>query len=177
MKKEKSSLVRLHKYTDENGVYLFEKVKFSDGKTFSRIDLGNGEYKWSIKEIRKPLYNLPGVLKAVNEKQVIYITEGEKDADYLINRGLAATTSTASSQWLDEYSNTLKGAAGVIIFPDNDEPGEKIAQKRLRAIRPVIAETKVVNLPAELNGRKIKDVADIDTNGGLKKELHININN
>ena len=162
-------IIRQHIYRDQDGQYVFEKIKYSDGATFSRVKLPDGKYKWNIKDIEKPLYNLPNIIRAVANKETIYITEGEKDADSLV--GLPATTSSASTSWPDKYSQILAGAKSVVIFRDNDAPGLDIAKKRLKAILPAVPDTKIVTLPTEYNDKPIKDVADYLNAGATIDEL------
>lgn len=146
-------------YTDENGEYLYEKFKFWNEKTGKkdmrcRRRQPHGEYIWNIKDIRRVLYNLPNVLRAVRDKQIIYIVEGEKDADTLNKLGLVATTSITTSQWPHEFSKLLAGTR-VVIIPDNDVAGEKGIKVRAASLSKEVAELKVLNLPLE-----IKDVTE-----------------
>ena len=95
-RKEKLKFVAAYDFTDEHGHLLFQKVRFvnQDGvKTFrQRKPDENGEWIYSLGETPKVLYNLPGVLAAKAKGEPIWVVEGEKDANTLIEMGLCATT-------------------------------------------------------------------------------------
>jgi putative DNA primase/helicase len=92
------------------------------------------------------LYRLPELLDA-GPSEVIFVSEGEKDADRLAALGLTATTNPeGSGKWRDEYTATLEGRRAAIL-PDNDEEGRKHVEKIARALYGRAASVKVVVLP------------------------------
>lgn len=126
---KKNKLVKAYPYVDENGVLLFEKLRYvnEDGKkTFRqrRPDPDKkGAYLYDLEGTRKVLYNLPAVIKGVADGQPIWIVEGEKDADTLIKKGIVATTTTGGAGvWDGEHTRHLAGAY-VEVIADNDKPG------------------------------------------------------
>ncbi|MFN7318903.1 MAG: AAA family ATPase [bacterium] len=126
---KKNKLVKAYPYVDENGVLLFEKLRYvnEDGKkTFRqrRPDPDKkGSYLYDLDGTRKVLYNLPAVIKGVADGQPIWIVEGEKDADTLIKKGIVATTTTGGAGvWDGEHTRHLAGAY-VEVIADNDKPG------------------------------------------------------
>ena len=126
---KKNKLVKAYPYVDENGVLLFEKLRYvnEDGKkTFRqrRPDPDKkGAYLYDLDGTRKVLYNLPAVIKGVADGQPIWIVEGEKDADTLIKKGIVATTTTGGAGvWDGEHTRHLAGAY-VEVIADNDKPG------------------------------------------------------
>lgn len=93
----------------------------------------------------RPLYNLPALASAVP----VYVVEGEKAADAANSLGLVATTSPHGAKSADKADWTPMAGKEVIIFPDNDPPGEKYAQDVayiLRALTPA-PTVKIVTLP------------------------------
>ena len=131
-RKEKLTFVEAYDFTDENGHLLFQKIRYvnQDGvKTFrQRKPDQNGEWIYSLGETPKVLYNLPAVLDARKNGQPIWVVEGEKDANTLIEMGLCATTMPGGAgKWLDIHTETLTGAL-VEIVADNDAPGKQHAQ-------------------------------------------------
>jgi AAA domain/CHC2 zinc finger len=68
-----------------------------------------------------PLYNLRAVIKAVKAGEPIYLTEGEKDADWLTEARVTATTCGDGSGSRTDLS-PLTGA-DVVVVADRDEAG------------------------------------------------------
>lgn len=129
--KQKLKLVKTYNYTDENGEILFQKQRFVDEsgkKTFrQRRQTPAGEWVYNLDGVQPVLYNLPQVLQAKQNGEVIWLVEGEKDADTLINLGCVATTMPGGAgKWRDIHTQALAGAK-VIIVADNDEVGRKHA--------------------------------------------------
>ena len=126
---KKNKLVKAYPYVDENGVLLFEKLRYvnEDGKKTFRQRRPDpekkGAYLYDLDGTRKVLYNLPAVIKGVADGQPIWIVEGEKDADTLIKKGIVATTTTGGAGvWDGEHTRHLAGAY-VEVIADNDKPG------------------------------------------------------
>ena len=131
---------RTYEYPDENGILLYTKtrVDMNDGTKsffFKQPDGTKG-----VKGIRRVPYKLPAVLAA----QAVYIVEGEKCADALMQAGRTATTldSGAKSKWLPEYAAYFAGKT-VTIIPDNDAPGMEYAKQ----IAGNIPGSRIVTLP------------------------------
>lgn len=121
--------VATYSYTDEHGNVLFAKDRFVP-KTFRiKRPNGNSGWAWGLGGQRRVLYNLPAVLDAIAHDQVIYVVEGEKDADRLVRAGEVATCNFEGAadngqrpKWRPEYGDTLKGAQ-VVVVADNDPAG------------------------------------------------------
>lgn len=116
------------------------------------------------------IYNLPNILRAIRKGETVWIAEGEKDADTLIEHGLAATTNPqGAGQWKDTHSEFLIGAKRVNICYDNDRPG----------IEHAIAVANSLETIAEIDTHAIKfyraatgnDVTDHVESGLLITEL------
>lgn len=143
-KKQKSKkLVKTYKYYDENGEFVYEKLRYvtEDGKkTFlqRRPDPNiPGDFVYSLDGIRKVIYNLPEVLRAVKDGEPVYVVEGEKDADTLSSMGFVATTGPSgagSGKWEPHFSEWLAGGI-VEIIADNDEPGIAYASEVYAALK------------------------------------------
>lgn len=119
-------------------------------------------------------YHLPEMLRTIKDDGVIFVVEGEKDADRLRafldphrkKQGFTATTNPGGAgKWRDEYNQWFKGAGKVYIIPDNDQPGRDHAQQVAQALSTVVDLVKVIELP----GLPAKgDVSDwFDEDGGL----------
>src|SRR5690606_471494 len=133
-----------------------------------RVPDGRGGWIWRLGDVRRVLYRLPDVVRAVREGRTVYVVEGEKDADRLASMGLCATTAPGGAgKWRDEYTEPLRGAR-VVVLPDNDEPGRAHAEMVARALRAVSADVRVVHLPDLPEKGDVSDWLDA---GGTAEEL------
>jgi putative DNA primase/helicase len=158
-------------YLDKSGKLLYQAVRIptADGKTFrQRRPDGKGGWLWNLQGTPRVLYRLPELL-AASPDRIVYVVEGEKDADNLRALGEFATTNPqGAGKWRPEYAEPLRGRH-VVILPDNDEPGRKHGEDVARSLRGVAASVKVVVLP----GLPPKgDVSDWLAAGHAVDELH-----
>ena len=170
---EGKNIEAVYDYTDENGKYLYSKVRFQ-GKVirYVTVDYAKDTYQKGKPEGVNVLYNLPATLKAIKKGFPVYITEGEKDANTLKNLGLTATTAGSVSDWKKSYASYFIGAK-VIILPDNDAPGLELKDKITRDLRPFAHSVKSVITSKADKG----DVTDyIDTEKHSKDDLQNLIN-
>ena len=170
----------IYKFYDENGDLAYEKIRkkgkkflhrrYIDGETVWGMEEGiytetfPGSKSWSIKERpgakkayypgqEQLLYNLPNVIKGIKEEQTIFITEGEKDSNSLITRGLIATTTSIGAtkgdlgkKWPSRFNSFFKGA-NVVLLPDNDEPGKRFMEHIAIELKNIANNIKIVELP------------------------------
>ena len=126
-------LTNTYKYFDDNGNLVMEVLRYvyEDGrKTFlQRKPSEQGGWEWKTDDLQKPLYRLPQILRAVDDGETVWIVEGEKDVETLVDGfGLQATTNPGGAggagqkKWMPHHSDALAGA-NVAIIVDNDEPG------------------------------------------------------
>lgn len=153
---------RCYPYTDSNGVLRFEvaRIRQADGdKTFrqhrpAKPD-GSDQCAFPIRldvpaSLRDTIiYRQRETEEAVRAGKTIYVVEGEKDADTMARMGLTATTNAGGggkNKWKDAHAEHLKGAAEVVIIPDNDSTGVEHAAEVLRSVGKVAKSAYVVNL-------------------------------
>jgi putative DNA primase/helicase len=108
--------------------------------------------------VRRTLYNLPDVLRAVQDGERIYIVEGEKDADVLnvslreeIGAGVATTSPGGAGAWyqsIDEYRQALRGAH-IVLAGDNDDSGIRYMLDIRDSLRGIAASFEAVDYIAE----------------------------
>jgi hypothetical protein len=117
-------------YTDEDGTLLYQHVRGTHKEfAFRRPDpASRSGWRWSLGDTRRVLYRLPELIQAPSSA-VIFVTEGESDADALAAAGEIATTTddgaltgTGKKQWLPEWSEALRGR-DVLVTADRDMPG------------------------------------------------------
>lgn len=123
----KLTLVKVYNYYDADGTLLFQKQRFADQfgkKTFrQRKPDGSGGWTYSLGSTPKILYNLPQVLFAKAGGKHIWVVEGEKDADAVMETGEVATTMpNGAGSWQQLHTDFLAGAT-ITIIADNDKPG------------------------------------------------------
>lgn len=156
-------------YKNEQDQYVFTTVRFEEPgkkKTFRQwcYDFERKEYDQTIKGVRLVPYNLPDVLQA-NE---IFLVEGEKDVESLRVLGLVGSCNPmGAGKWKDDYNGHFAGRH-VVILEDNDDPGREHGAMVAKALYPVAASVKVVDLP-DLPEKG--DVSDWIAAGGTQDAL------
>jgi len=141
-------LVKTYDYTDADGRLLYQVCRF-EPKTFRQRRRGaGGEWVWNLNGASTVLYRLPLVIEALAADKRVFVVEGEKDADALIDRGQVATTSPmGAGKWRDQCAEVFRNAADVVILPDNDEAGRKHATDVFESLERVGANVRIVDLP------------------------------
>jgi len=130
-------LIAKYDYVNDQGVWQYSKYRYN-GKRFS-----------STKIDKHILYNLPAVIK----NDVVYMVEGEKDADNLIKLGIVATTVGSVSNWRSDLAHYFKGK-DLVIIADNDNAGLNLAQKIYDDCKGVVKSIKKIKSPI---GKDISD--------------------
>lgn len=156
--------VTRYNYTDEAGEIIDTKVRQYNSTTKKK------KFYWVIeKENRKaplPLFNLDDVIA----KNPIFLVEGEKDALTLKNIGIGATSSKDGFT-PDNVSKYLTGK-DIIVIPDNDEAGIKIARDAADILIGIAKSIKMVELHTIWNDIPPKsDVTDYIEHGGKVEEI------
>lgn len=151
-----------YKYSDENGHTLFTKHRVEPGHNGKKKDFycehtnTNGNLVKNLDGCRKVLYRLPELIKAIDEGHTIYLVEGEKDADNLHKHFISATTAISTSEWKQEYTDTLKNADVAILY-DMDTAGIKRKNMLCTELFGKVKRLRIVDLPGLENGEDITD--------------------
>ncbi len=150
-----------YSYTNADGVVVYQVVR-KPGKKFSqRRPDGAGGWIYDLKGVTKTIYRLPDVLRTAAAGGTVYVCEGEKDVDRMVAEGVTATcNSGGAGDFQPHYAEHFRGAAGVIIIADRDEPGVKHAHDVAKACEAVGVPARIVQ------AAKGKDAADHFTFGG-----------
>ena len=171
-KKQSLTLVASYDYRDALGTLLFQKLRYVDEdgrKTFRqrRVDPETGEWVFNLDGVDKVLYNLPRVASAVQAGDTIWVVEGEKDADTLIDMGMVATTMPGGAgKWLDIHTESLAGA-NVVVVADNDDVGKKHAIDVADSLRKAGSNVQMRIAPG------VKDVTDLLDAGKTLEDLAV----
>mgnify|MGYP003376638554 CR=1 FL=1 len=166
---ETSSLAE-YQYRDPDGNTVKLKRRYEkpysgeSDKTF-RFFSPDGLDMKEPKQWKNILYNLDSVIETAGREGVIWITEGEKDADTLTNQSVTATTAEyGAGTWEERHTAALAGAHCIIIA-DKDEPGRKHAGTVAAALIGTAASVKVIETP------KGKDATEFFDQGGTLPDL------
>lgn len=112
-------------YHDENNQVIAKIYRYYDAAGRKRYSCFNVKNSSSTAPEPRPLYNIPGIIKS---DKIIFV-EGEKCAESLINKGITATTTMfGANAPIEKTDWTLLKGKHIIIWPDNDEAGNKYAK-------------------------------------------------
>jgi putative DNA primase/helicase len=176
-------------YPDENNNLLFQVVRFDTNDPHLRFRQrqpdGKGGWIWNLKGVRRVPYGLPALIAAIAAKQLVLITEGEKDANTAMTLGFAATTMPEGiNKWRADYDQFFIGA-DVVIVSDNDPqlkdpktgklqfhadgrpmfPGQDHAAKLAKRLAKVAAHVRVITFET------VKDLTEWVESGGTREQL------
>jgi 5S rRNA maturation endonuclease (ribonuclease M5) len=161
LRKSSGIIVATYDYSDETGQLLYQVVRTEPKGFFQRRPDGCGGWI-NKKGERQVLYHLREVLEA----PIVFVAEGEKDAETLRSNGFVATTNAggAKAPWLPQYTGALRGRE-VILIPDRDRAGrERVA----RIARDLVGKVERLVI-LELEGAK--DITEWFERGHSECEL------
>ena len=102
------------------------------------------------------------------ENPIIFVVEGERDAETLREYGFVVTTNAggANAPWLPQFTDALRERE-VILIPDNDHAGRQRVLRIARALKGNVLRRIILTL----EGPGIKDVSDWFSAGHSEVEL------
>jgi hypothetical protein len=156
-------------------------------RTHAHVRQGRGKAKrvWWVHWVDGQLYSGRGAarpvlyraaeawLAAQNGNRLVLLTEGEADADVAADWGLVACSVPDGADSLNRSEKAAKllrplAGADVVVLPDNDEPGFKMASKAVHALEGLARSVRVLELPGLEVGGDLRDWAE---NGGSPELL------
>lgn len=153
-------------YRNKDGKLICWKERFEPGfngneKSFVwKRKSEKGEIIKDRKGCEKVLFNMPEILTAIEMNKPIFLVEGEKDVHTLFKCGLIASTASESTEWNDEFTNTLKDAHVNLLY-DNDRAGLKRKYLIIKNLAGKVKSLRVIDLPGieyrESHGEDITD--------------------
>jgi hypothetical protein len=175
------SIVASYDYKDETGKLLFQVVRFDPKDFRQRRPDGGGGWTWKLGNVRRVLYRLQELIKAVAEGKPV-VVEGEKDVESLLRIGITATTNpggasrskTGTGKWRKEYNTFLRGAS-VTLMPDNDDAGRAHMRHIAASLHGTARDIRILDLaehwPDGKEAPAKADVSDWLAHGGIADEL------
>ena len=167
----KSVIVKTYDYRDETDKLLFQVCRMEPKDFRQRRPKSGGGWEWKVKGVRQVPYRLDLLAKA-DPSEMVFVDEGEKDVDRLIELDLLATCNAGGAtkgrcKWKESHSECLAGRR-VVILPDNDNVGRKHAQKVAMSLHGKATSIKIITLPGLPEKGDISDWLDA---GHTKDEL------
>jgi len=147
-------VVATYDYTDKTGTVIFQAQRLEgmvDGikkKTFrQRRPDGSGGWIMNLEGVTQVPYRLPELIKGIEDGNLVFIVEGEKDVNNLRQIGINATCNPmGAGKWPDELCPWFVDA-DVMILPDNDQAGDKHARLVDRQLTGIARSVRVLDLP------------------------------
>lgn len=132
-------------YYNPDGEAIGKVIRTADKKFWRQKPDGNGG--WENGGFGDVLYN-HHLVAAAEPETAIFIVEGEKDADRLVELGIVATCNAGGAgKWRNEMAGHLEGHP-VIILPDNDRPGRDHANAVAASLlQRQDGDVRIIHLP------------------------------
>jgi len=153
------------KYTSREGEVLYAKLKYFPKRFSIKHPNGNGWEDGIPQGTPRVLYNLPATLQAAGNHETIYLVEGEKDANRLIEMGYTATSNfegagVGKPKWHQDYTDSLAGASQVIIIADRDDAGVAHAKGIAELIKNSVGTVRILQSATTGIGDDVSDHLD-----------------
>src|SRR5262249_14447515 len=146
--------------------HMVQKLDSTRYRQWHWVDGGlNQKTYWQLGKPKGPdiRYFLPE-LNDAPPQQLIFIAEGEKDTETLIDLGLVATTNPGGAgKWNADLNQWFAGKRRVVILEDNDAAGRAHVRKVAQHLHEIVDEVRILRLP---NLPEHGDVTDWLENGG-----------
>jgi hypothetical protein len=166
--------IATYDYPDASGKLLYQVLRFEPKAFRQRRPDPDHSGRWinNLEGVERVPYRLD-LLARLTGEGIVFVAEGEKDADRLIDLGLMATTCPmGAGKWRDQYNIHFVGK-DVVILPDNDDPGREHAELVARSLASHALSTTILALP-DLPPRG--DISDwLDRGGSADKLLGLTV--
>lgn len=142
--------VATYPYHDASGELLYEVVRYEpkDFRPRRPDPAARDGWAYSYGDTPRVLYRLPDILTA-DHGSLVFVPEGEKDADRICREGLVATTTPGGANGAGKVDLSPLAGRDVVLLPDHDAAGEGYAadlHRRLAELDPP-ARVRVLRLP------------------------------
>lgn len=171
---------RTWEYREADGNIIGYICRFEDGKgnktiipmSYCYSDRGRKRWSWKAFDKPRPLYNLPLFEKLKSAPVIVFEGEKAADAGQKIFGDKYVCTAWPGGAAVSKYADTkpLRGRE-VILWPDNDEPGQKAMMELAEVMLHDLGQRpRVVDIPDGLE--EGWDVAD-GVPDGFQIDYHV----
>lgn len=142
-----------YEYCDIDGHVVMIVARQDNPKSFRPYYQHGGGWTMGDPPGALRLYNL----SALADAKLVYVCEGEKDADALNGIGLTATTSAHGAKSAKRTDWSPLAGKYIIILPHNDKAGAGYAKDAVGLLKPLGSEIRIVDLPGLTHGQDVFD--------------------
>lgn len=174
--RESEAARTFYDYRDERGEVLSRverRPKGSMPRFVQHGPDGKGGFacrKGCMQGVRRVPYRLPELL-AADRSAIVYVCEGEKDADRLSKAGLAATSNAeGAGKFRAELAAHFSGRR-VVLLEDNDKAGRDHVADVATKLRGMAANIAVLRLPGLPEKGDVSDWLNADGTIGQLAEM------
>lgn len=151
-------------YITLDGEITAQKVRYEltgGKKTYRQYRIVEGQRIPTIAGWEPVPYNMP--MMAAHPSKVVFITEGEKAAEYLTAfLGVVAVSAhQGASDWPEAITPYFQDR-NVVILPDHDLPGWRYANRVAKALQGTAAQIRIVDLGMDAIGDDAYEWIDAD---------------
>jgi hypothetical protein len=154
---------RVYLYASDDGEAVLAKARFAPGtlerdqKSFRWFRRDGDRWKSGLGGAHPPLYRLAELIAALRRGERAFVVEGEKCADFLLERGIAATTGPHGSSTWDQAHSAVFDGADVALLPDSDAVGQGHMREVAASLVGVAKAVRIVELPGLSDGQDVVD--------------------
>jgi putative DNA primase/helicase len=158
-------ITAIYEYRDAAGTVLYEVCRYFPKDFRQRVPQAGGGYSWKMEGVPRVWYRLPQLVQGLTAGKVVFVCEGEKDANALAELGLTATSLaggasfTSSKHWASVAVEYFRGAK-VVLLPDNDAPGRAHMERIAARLTPLASWVRTVVLPGLEEKSDVSDWLD-----------------
>ncbi len=132
--------VAVYEYQRASGDTAFVVCRF-DPKDFRPAQHRGERWVWNLEGAPVLPYRLPQIEEALAASETIWIVDGEKDADAIVDNGGYATCCARSQGWTLELAEQLTGARQIRIVADKDAG---VGLKQARDVRDTLVRAGAI---------------------------------
>lgn len=171
LKDGRYSVSELYPFVNEDGVIEYYKVKFKSEIKGMKKEVKYFHFNGDKVEAKRGgieiPYNLFNLRKAMFDRKIVFIVEGEKDCETLKGLGYVA----ASFKGVTEFDWSRFSGAKVFMLSDTGEAGEDYKDHIWYAVKDYVSEFNVVELTGLKKLGDNKDVTDWIALGNSKDDF------